>query len=100
MALDLTVVIPVKNEERNLAACLNALGTTWAKRVVVIDSNSTDNTQSIASAMGAEVFNFTWNGRFPKKRNWYLLEHKPDTQWVLFLDADEIPTKEFKQEVE
>ncbi|WP_229598598.1 glycosyltransferase family 2 protein [Runella zeae] len=100
MPLDLTIAIPVRNEAKNLPLCLAAIGENWAKQVVIIDSNSTDATCQIAKAWGAEVVNFEWNGQFPKKRNWFLRNHTPTTKWVLFLDADEYLTPDFKREVE
>ncbi|OUJ71205.1 glycosyl transferase family 2 [Hymenobacter crusticola] len=98
-ALDLTIVIPSWNEEKNLPGCLEAIGTDLASKIVVIDSNSDDNTAAIAKRFGAEVINFTWNGKFPKKRNWYLRNYTPTTKWVFFLDADEYLTEEFKAEL-
>ncbi len=94
-SLDLTIAIPVKNESKNLPGCLDSIDGI-ARQVVVIDSGSTDNTREIARQKGAEVIEFEWNGRFPKKRNWYLRNHKPLTKWVLFLDADEYLTEEFR----
>ena len=98
-ALDLTIAIPVRNEERNLAGCLEAIGPDLARRIVVIDSGSTDKTAEIARSMGAEVVDFNWDGRFPKKRNWFLRNHTPTTKWVFFLDADEYLTADFKAEL-
>lgn len=98
--LDLTIAIPVKNEAKNLAKCLSAIGDDLAKEVVVIDSGSTDGTQGIAEDHGVPVIDFRWNGKFPKKRNWFLRDHTPITEWVLFLDADEILTDSFKEELE
>lgn len=97
--LDLTIAIPVKNEAANLPACLEAIGQNFAREVVVIDSGSTDATARIASDWGARCIPFAWDGRFPKKRNWFLRTHCPDTKWVLFLDADECLTPEFKAEL-
>lgn len=97
--LDLTIAIPVRNEEQNLPGCLNAIGCDFAQNIVLVDSGSTDATKDIAKKFGVEVINFIWNGKFPKKRNWYLRNHTPKTKWVLFLDADEYLTKEFKAEV-
>lgn len=97
--LDLTIAIPVKNEEKNLPACFEAIGKNFAKQIVVIDSGSIDRTREIAAAYGAEVIDFAWNGQFPKKRNWYLRNHPPQTKWIMFLDADEYLTKAFKNEV-
>jgi glycosyltransferase involved in cell wall biosynthesis len=97
--LDLTIAIPVRNEERNLAVCLQAIGRDFARQVLVIDSASTDATVAVARAHGVDVLNFVWNGHFPKKRNWYLRHHPPATSWVLFLDADEILTPAVKREI-
>ncbi|MEX1116817.1 MAG: glycosyltransferase family 2 protein [Akkermansiaceae bacterium] len=97
--LDLTIAIPARNEERNLPDCLRAIGQDFAKHVVLLDSGSTDRTGEIAREHGVEVVEFRWNGQFPKKRNWFLREHTPKTKWVLFLDADEYLTPDFKEEV-
>jgi hypothetical protein len=95
--LDLTIAIPVRDEERNLAACLSGIGRGFAKRVEVIDSGSTDRTREIARQFHVPVIDFEWDGRFPKKRNWYLRHHTPATEWVLFLDADEVLTEDFRE---
>ncbi|MBP0903712.1 glycosyltransferase family 2 protein [Mariniflexile gromovii] len=97
--LDLTIAIPVKNEEKNLLGCLQAIGTDFAKHIVIIDSGSTDNTIEIAKSQGASVVNFVWDGKFPKKRNWFLRNYDLETKWVLFLDADEYLTDAFKSEL-
>ncbi len=98
--LDLTIAIPVKNEEINLGGCLDAIGSGWAKKIVVIDSGSSDATAQIVTRRGVELIDFKWDGNFPKKRNWFLRNHTPDTKWILFLDADEYITTNFKTEVE
>jgi len=95
--IPVTVVIPVKNEELNLPKCLDALHGFY--RIVVVDSQSTDTTRKIIREKNAELLDFKWNGRFPKKRNWVLRNYTFSTDWVLFLDADEIVCEEFKNEV-
>lgn len=85
--IPVTVAVPVKNEEANLARCLARL--TRFAELVVIDSGSTDRTTEIAQMYGARVVNFEWDGRYPKKRNWFLINQPPTQKWVLFLDADE-----------
>jgi glycosyltransferase involved in cell wall biosynthesis len=92
--LPITVVVPVKNEAANLPECLAALENFF--EVVVVDSASTDATVDIANAAGATVVDFKWGGGFPKKRNWVLQNFHFNTEWVLFLDADEKPTPAFK----
>lgn len=96
---DLTVAIPVLNEERNLEACIKSIGNNFAKKIVIIDSGSNDATIKIAQRYGVDVINFSWNGQFPKKRNWYLRNYCPTTKWILFLDADEYLTSQFKLEM-
>ena len=88
-----TVAVPVKNEKANLAACLERLGR--FAEIVVIDSASTDRTRKIAERFGARVVDFQWNGKYPKKRNWFLLNDPPSLPWVLFLDADEFIDEAF-----
>ncbi|GAA4816998.1 glycosyltransferase family 2 protein [Litoribaculum gwangyangense] len=97
--LDLTIAIPVKNEEKNLLGCLEAIGSDFVKHIVIIDSGSTDKTLDIADSKGVSIVNFVWDGKFPKKRNWFLRNYKLETKWVLFLDADEYLTPEFKKEL-
>lgn len=95
--LPVTTAIPVKNEEQNLARCLERLDR--FAEVVVIDSGSKDRTVEIALSQGARVVNFHWDGRYPKKRNWFLLNEPPTQPWVLFLDADEFVDDRFCDEL-
>lgn len=92
--IPVSVVIPVKNEELNLPHCLAALQGRFDD-VIIVDSNSSDRTPQIAADYGARLVNFTWDGQFPKKRNWYLDHHDTVYDWCLFLDADEVVSPEF-----
>ena len=92
-----TVFVPVFNEERNLPECLEALKN--FRKVVILDSCSSDDTPGIAARYGREVVRFEWDGKFPKKRNWALRNYKIDTPWCLFLDADERMTPAFEREL-
>lgn len=96
-SLPVTVVVPVRNEEKNIAECLTRLR--GFAGVLVVDSGSTDRTCDIAREHGARVITFEWDGRFPKKRNWVLRTQAIETPWVLFLDADEFITPEFIAEL-
>ena len=95
---NVTVVIPVKNEVRNITRCIDAVSSLGP--VVVVDSLSNDETQEAATTAGAEVLNFEWDGRFPKKRNWVLRNYDFKTDWVLFLDADEFISEAFISELQ
>ncbi len=95
--IPITVIVSVKNEALNLPSCLEKLK--QFAQIIVVDSGSTDDTMAIATAMGAEVLQFHWNGKFPKKRNWALQNATLLHEWILFLDADEFVTDEFVDEV-
>jgi len=95
--LPVTVVVPTLNEERMLGDCLSRLAR--FAHVIVVDSGSKDRTIEIAGGHGAEVLSFQWNGRFPKKRNWTLATHHFRTPWVFFLDADELVSDAFCDEL-
>lgn len=97
--LNLTIAIPTKNEAKHLQSCLESIGKDFAKEIIIVDSNSKDGTIEIAENFGIKVIQFNWNGKYPKKRNWFLQNYKPATQWVLFLDADETLTDAFKTEL-
>ena len=95
--IPISVVIPVKNEERNLPLCLEKLAS--FSEVVIVDSQSTDRTAEIVNSFGFKLINFKWNGHFPKKRNWTLRNVNLKNDWVLFLDADEFLTQDFIDEI-
>ena len=97
--LNITIAIPVKNEEKNLPGCLAAIGNDFVKSIVIIDSGSTDQTRAIANQHGIEVVDFKWDGKFPKKRNWFLRNYSLQTEWIFFLDADEYITEDLKNEL-
>jgi glycosyltransferase involved in cell wall biosynthesis len=95
--IPISVIVSVKNEALNLPSCLDKLKR--FDQIIVVDSCSTDDTPIIAKAMGAEVLQFQWNGKFPKKRNWALQNANLHHEWILFLDADEFVSDEFVTEV-
>jgi glycosyltransferase involved in cell wall biosynthesis len=66
--LPVSVIIPVRNEAKNLPRCLQTLRD--AGEVVVVDSQSTDATVEIAREFGAQVVQFHYQGGWPKKRQW------------------------------
>lgn len=97
-SVPVSVLIPVKNEQRNIVECIRHC--LWAAEIAVIDSQSTDQTIPLAQAMGADVYQFRYSKEgWPKKKNW-ALEHVPwKHEWVLIMDADEHMTPELTDEV-
>jgi glycosyltransferase involved in cell wall biosynthesis len=76
----------VKNEEENLARCLNSIRDV-VDEIIIVDTGSIDGTIAIAKSFGARVFNHPWEGSFSKARN-YSLKYAT-CEWILILDADE-----------
>jgi len=81
-----TIIVLTKNEERNILEVIaNARKVT--EKILVVDSGSTDKTVEFAEANGAKVIYRQWDNDFAAQRN-FALEYV-DTEWVLYLDADE-----------
>jgi glycosyltransferase involved in cell wall biosynthesis len=95
--LPLTVIVPVRNEERNLPRCLESLA--GVGEVYVVDSGSSDNTVAIAHSGGAKVVQFHYAGGWPKKRQWAMDTLPCAYDWILLLDADEVLTPGLLEEI-
>jgi len=95
--LPISVIIPVRNEARNLPRCLESLADFG--EVFVIDSQSVDETTAIAESHGARVVQFHYAGGWPKKRQWAMDTLALAHDWILLLDADEVVTPELKDEI-
>lgn len=93
-----SLLIPCKNEENNIARCIQSVQ--WVDEIFVVDSESSDKTIEIAESLGAKVVQFKYEGGWPKKKNW-ALENLPFTnEWVLILDADECLPPKAQNEIE
>jgi glycosyltransferase involved in cell wall biosynthesis len=91
----LSAVLIVHNEERSLPGALESVR--FCDEVLVVDSGSTDQTRSVAEALGARVLrNEPWPG-FVAQRNLALDAARHD--WVLAVDADERVTPELRDEI-
>ena len=97
--LDLTVIILTYNEEIHIRRCLVNV-CPIAKRVIVVDSPSTDRTVEICREFGnVEVVVHKYPGNQAEQFNWALDNLKIDTEWVLRLDADEYLMPELIEEL-
>ena len=87
-AIELTVVIPVRNDPTQLETCLAALSKTAFSRyeVVVVDDASTDDTVSVAKRFGARVVSLENQSGPARARNRGVEEAAGDI--VFFIDAD------------
>jgi glycosyltransferase involved in cell wall biosynthesis len=95
--IPVSVVIPAKNEELNLQACLESVAV--ADEIFVIDSQSEDRSIEISENFGAKVIQFHFNGSWPKKKNWSLENVPFRNDWVLIVDCDERITPELWTEI-
>ena len=86
--VSVSVIVPIKNEADNLSRCLDCVK--WADEILVVDSESTDDSIAIALQHGANVVQFEFNGTWPKKKNWALENVRFRNDWVFILDADEV----------
>ncbi len=95
---DVTVIVLTKNEEINLPDCLESVKG-FAKRVVVVDSGSTDKTEEIAKSYGADFYLHPFEN-YARQFNWGIDNTNIDTKWSFRLDADERLTPELCKELE
>ncbi len=83
----LSLCMIVKNEKKNLPACLQSVQG-LGDELIIVDTGSDDGTQSIAQKYGANLIQSQWENDFSKARNESL--HHANGKWILWLDADDI----------
>jgi len=92
----LSVVLATRNEETNIARCLESVKS-LADEIIVVDEFSEDRTREIAKKMGAKVF------KEEHHENFHITKQKAidlaTGDWILQLDADETVTPELAEEI-
>ena len=83
----ISLCIIVKNEEKNLAACLTSLKDV-VDEIIVADTGSTDGTREVARQFTPHVLDFVWCDDFAAARN-FAFEHATK-DYILWLDADDV----------
>jgi len=84
----ISLCMMVKNEERNLARCLDSVRDLTSD-FIIVDTGSTDQTPCIAAQYGAKVIPFDFTTiDFAAARNAAL--DRAHGRWILMLDADEV----------
>jgi glycosyltransferase involved in cell wall biosynthesis len=91
----LSAIIITKNEEANIAACLDGL--VFCDERIVVDAGSADRTVAIATKKGARVVSRDWQG-FGAQKNFAL--SLAQGEWVLSIDADERVSPALAHEIE
>jgi glycosyltransferase involved in cell wall biosynthesis len=90
----ISATVITKNEQENIVRCLQSLS--FADEIVVVDSQSSDQTVCLAEAKSARVIINPWPGHIQQK-NFAIEQATGD--WILSLDADEEITPELKAEI-
>lgn len=98
MAADITAIILTKNEEVNIKDCIRSIATT-VKRIVVVDSFSTDKTVELAKNCGAEVYQHLFETH-ARQYKYAVQKANVTTKWIIRIDADERLTPESAYELE
>lgn len=88
----ISVLILTKNEETDIAACIQSVH--WCDDIQVLDSGSSDKTIEIATAAGVNIVYNKFES-FGQQRNFALDKIDFKHHWILFLDADERVTPAF-----
>ena len=93
----ISVLIPARDEEANITACLESLQKQDYPNfeILVLDDNSSDNTTAIVRRIAAEDDRIQLFSGQPLRQGWagkpfacYQLAKKARGSWLLFVDAD------------
>jgi glycosyltransferase involved in cell wall biosynthesis len=90
----LSIIVITLNEELNIGECLESVK--WADEIILVDSNSKDNTVEIAKSYTDKIY-LTEDKSYASKRN--LAIEKASGEWIMWLDADERITDNLKNEI-
>lgn len=97
---DITAIILTKNEEKNIEKCIQSIKPI-VKRIIVVDSGSTDNTCEVAKGLGADVMVNILTPFLYAKQFLYAMDNgNITTKWVFRIDADEELTEESAKEID
>jgi glycosyltransferase involved in cell wall biosynthesis len=82
------------NEEKHIKECLESLS--FCDEIVVVDSNSTDQTPQICQALNVRLIQRDWPG-YKEQKSFGLSQ--TTYEWVINLDADERISSELRDEI-
>lgn len=92
----ISVAIATYNEEENIAKCLKSV-VEWVSEIVVVDGSSTDKTVEIAEKYKAKVIISDNPPIFHINKQKAI--DRCTSDWILQLDADEVVSKNLKNEI-
>lgn len=92
----ISVLIITHDEEENVGQCLDSVA--WSDDVIVVDSFSQDRTRAICESRAVRFVEHRFEG-WSQQRQWALDHLEFRNEWILSLDADEIVTPGFRDEI-
>ncbi len=93
--MNVSAIVPARDEAHNILDCLESVA--WAdRRVVFLDSRTTDQTPDLARAAGAQVLAHDFEN-FAQFHNAAMA--RVDADWIFFVDADERATPALAEEI-
>ena len=93
----ISAIILTYNEEIHIDRCIKALKG-FVKEIIVIDSNSNDNTIKICKHNKIRIYNNKFINQ-AKQMNWALKNVNIKSKWIFRIDADEIVEKNFFKKI-
>lgn len=84
--MQLSICIITKNEQQNIARCLESIKL-YEAEIVVVDTGSTDGTKRVAAGYTDNLYDFAWCDDFAAAKNFAV--SKATNPYVLILDSDE-----------
>lgn len=104
----ISAIVLTHNDEATIELTLKSIQ--WCGDIVVVDDNSTDASVEIAKKFTSKIFVHTLQDDFSSQRNFGLSKAKGPAsrrranasrgeEWVLFVDSDEVVTKELAEEI-
>ncbi len=95
MSHELSIIIPCKNEGKNIRSCIESV-IEISDEIIVADSGSTDRTMEIAREYDCRIIQreYVYSADF---KNWAIPQ--ANHEWVLIVDADERVSPELAEEI-
>jgi glycosyltransferase involved in cell wall biosynthesis len=93
--MKITATIITLNEAANISEAIESVE--WADEILLVDSESTDETRELAERRGARVIVNPWPG-FSKQKQFAAEAAAND--WIFSLDADERVSQELKSSID
>ena len=90
----LSVLLVIRNEEKQLDKCLRTI--MFADEIIVVLDKSSDNSEKIAKKYTDKIFSGSWNIE-GDRRNFGL--DRCNGEWIFELDADERVSKKLQNEI-